>query len=203
MWFMFLLGVACIVTILVWDLRRKAAGREAASRERFEQIFQLKQDAVAAPLSRHSGSPNAGVAVAAQPRAAFSGLAVRERFLSQPQTLVYLLLRTGLPEFQIFANVTLASVLSAPGAQVADRVQQLQRQAQCRLDFVVCDRGMHIAAVVELDAPSGDDAPGLQRYKSDCLAAAGVRVVSMNPLSLPSRGDVRRLVCGATDAAAK
>jgi hypothetical protein len=38
----------------------------------------------------------------------------RERFLSQPETLVYYLLRTGMAGYEVFPRVSLASVVAVP-----------------------------------------------------------------------------------------
>ncbi len=201
-WYLFLLVVAGVSAVLVWDFRRKAARREAASKERFERMFKAKA-AAATPESSPVAAPFAEAAVAPKPPVGVSVFPARERFLGQPQTLAYLLLKAGLPELQIFANVTLASVVSVPGAEGPDREQQLRRLSQCQLDFVVCNRDMRIIAVVDLDAPVSRDAAGMQRYKSDCLKAAGVRLIRINPLTLPSREEMRGLVCGGPDAARK
>lgn len=200
-WILFLLVVAGVSAVFVWDYRRKAARREAASKERFEQIFNAKAAAAATPASAPATAPLAGVAVAPKPPTGVSAFPARERFLGQPQTLAYLLLKTGLPDLQIFANVTLAAVVSAPQAEGPDREQQLRRLSQCQLDFVVCDRNMRIIAVVDLDSPASRDTAGMQRFKSDCLTAAGVRLIRINPLSLPPRKEMRGLVCGGPDAA--
>ena len=126
----------------------------------------------------------------------------RSRFLGQRETLVYLLLKTGMPDHQIFAGVTLASVISVPGVGF-DREQQLRRLSAYLLDFVVCDRNMRIIAVVDMEAPGSADATGMERYKSDCLTAAGVRLVRINPMSLPPRDAIRGLILGGPDAAGK
>ena len=196
-WYLFLLVVTGVSAVFVWDFRRKAARRKAASKERFERIFEAKAAAAATPESSPAA---AAFAAAPKPPAGVSALPARERFLSRPQTLAYFLLRTGLPDFQIFANVTLASVVSVPQAEGPDREQQLRRLSQCQLDFVVCDRDMRIISVVDLDATVNRDTAGMQRYKSDCLTAAGVRLIRINPLSLPSREEMRGLVCGGPDA---
>lgn len=200
-WYLFLLVVACVAAVLVWDFRRKAARREAASKERFEQIFKAKAAAATASESSPAAPPSTGAPAAPKPSAGVSALSARERFLGQPQTLVYFLLKTGIPDLQVFANVTLASVVSVPGEEGPDREQKLRRLSQCQLDFVVCDRDMRIVAVVDMDAPESRDTAGMQRFKSDCLMAAGVRLIRINPMSLPSREQMRGLVCGGPDAA--
>lgn len=201
-WFLFLLVVACVVAVVIWDFRRKTARREAASKERFEQIFKAKATAATTPEPSSAAAPSTGAPTAPKPSAGTSALAARERFLGQPQTLVYFLLKTGIPDHSIFANATLASVLNAQGGSL-DREQQLRRLSQCPLDFVVCDRDMRVVAVVDLDSPESGDTAGAQRFKADCLAAAGVRFIRINPMSPPSREEMRGLVCGGPVAARK
>ncbi len=201
-WYLFLLVVACVAAVFVWDFRRKAARRETASKERFEQIFKENAAAATTTETTSAAGPSTGAAAAPKPSTGVSALPAGERFLGQPQTLVYLLLKTGMPDHHVFANVTLASVVSVTG-EGPDREQKLRRLFQCQLDFVVCDRDMRLVAVVDMDAPESRDTAGMQRFKSDCLMAAGVRLIRINPMSLPSRGEMRGLVCGGPDAARK
>ncbi len=195
-WFLLSLGVVSVIGVFVWDYRRKAARREAASKQRFNQIFRAKPEpespaAASSPVSPAPAAP----APASAAQASVAAFPPRERFLGQSGTLVYLLLKTGLPDHQIFANVTLASVLSVPGAGY-DREQQLRRLSTYPLDFVVCDRNMRVVAVVDLESPGNVDDTGTERYQSDSLKAAGIRQVRLNPASLPSRAALRELVCG-------
>lgn len=199
MWILFLLVTAGVIAVFVWDYRRKAARREAASKERLEQIFKTKAGAMPPDASPAAVSSIATAPVSKAPAGA-PAFPARERFLGHPETLVYLLLKTGIPDHQIFANVTLASVISVPGVGF-DREQQLRRLSTYLFDFVVCDRNMRIVAVLDMEAPGSADTSGMERYKSDCLMAAGVRLVRINPMSLPSRDAIRGLICGAPDAA--
>ncbi len=123
----------------------------------------------------------------------------RERFLGPAETLLYYLLKTGLSGCEVFANVSLASVVSASGAG-REREQQLRRLAQYRLDFVVCDKSMRIIAVVEVDSAVDVVGPGEQQFKADCLKRAGIRLVRVNPAALPKREQIRELVGGPAPA---
>lgn len=192
-WFLFLLGAIGVIALFIWDYRRKLAAREAASKARFERIF--KEPAAAA-------SPS-GPSPAVAPRPATGSVSsvsaaplfpARERFLGPAETATYLLLKAGIPDHEIFANVSLASVVGAPDGG-REREQRFQRLSQYRLDFVVCDRNMRIVAVVALEAASGAESQGTQRFISDCLSAGGVRQVRLNPVSLPRREEIRALVC--------
>jgi len=200
-WFLFTLMVGAIVAYCVWDYRRKAALREAASQERLLQLLEAKTAAKAAadapPASTPAADGNAPAQALPVAAAAPSG---KERFLGKAETLVYYLLKTGIPDHEVFANVTLATVVRQEGGGF-DQEQQLRRFSQHQLDFVICDKSMRIVAVVDVESPGGTDTAGAQRFKSDTLKAAGVRLVLVNPKSVPRREDIRALVCGGTAAA--
>ena len=120
---------------------------------------------------------------------------VRERFLGQHETLLYLLLKTGLPDYDIFASVSLAAIAALP-ASGAEREQQLRRLAPYQLAFVVCDKSMRVIAVVDIEAAGGAEAAGIQQFKADYLKRAGIRLVRVSPAAMPKRDQVRSLVVG-------
>jgi hypothetical protein len=171
-WYLFLFGVAAAIAFLVWDLRRKAVAREAASKQRFEEMLLVRPTAAAKLVS---------------PAATISAPG---RFLGQSETLIYRLLKAGIPDHDIFANVTLASVIGGGNEQEARRLSPY------RLDFVVCDKAMQVVAVVEMEAAGGMQAAGEKRFKADNLKAAGVRLVYFDAVRLPRRDEMRALVCG-------
>jgi hypothetical protein len=204
LWLLFLLVGAFVIAYFVWDFRKKAAAREAASEQRFEEL--LRQQAsgsgrpvppaapAAAPASHAAPVASAPAsAPAAVPVAAAAAAAVQERFLGKHETLLYLVLKTGLPDHEIFANVSLASVLALP-ASGSEREQQLRRLAPYQLDFVVCDKNMRIVAAVDLETAGGADAAGIHQFKADYLKRAGIRLVRVNPAAMPKRDQVRGLV---------
>jgi hypothetical protein len=110
-------------------------------------------------------------------------------------------LKTGLPDHDIFASVSLASVVALP-ASASEREQQLRRLAPYQLDFVVCDKNMRIVAAVDFETAGGADTAGIQQFKADYLKGAGIRLVRVNPTAMPRRDQVRALVVGSTSAAA-
>ena len=203
-WYLFLLVAAGIIVFVVWSSRKQIAAREAASKARLERMLR-------APVQPVAQAEPAPTAAAASPSAPFASLAVpalakapvavpaRERFLGQAETLLYYLLKTGLPGYEVFANVSLASVIGASGSG-HEREQQLRRLAQYRLDFVVCDKSMRILAVVEMDSAVAAVGAGEQQFKADCLKRAGIRLVRVNPAALPKREQIRALVGGPAPA---
>jgi uncharacterized protein DUF2726 len=212
LWLVFLLVCVAVIAYFVWDFRKKVAAREAASKQRFEELLREQASGsarpappaapAAAPASRAAPAAPAAAAVsAAAPVPATAAAAARERFLGQHETLLYLLLKTGLPDHEIFASVSLASVMALP-AGAAEREQQLRRLAPYQLDFVVCDKSMHVVAVVDMETAGGADAAGVQQFKADYLKRAGIRLVRVNPAAMPRRDQVRGLVVGGNAAPA-
>jgi intracellular sulfur oxidation DsrE/DsrF family protein len=203
-WYLFLLVAAGIIVFVVWSFRKQIAAREAASKARFERMLRASAQPAApaepAPTAA-AASPSAASASLAVPALAKAPAAVpaRERFLGQAETLLYYLLKTGLPGYEVFAHVSLASVISASGSG-HEREQQLRRLAQYRLDFVVCDKSMRIIAVVEMDSAVAAVGAGEQQFKADCLKRAGIRLVRVNPTALPKREQIRALVGGPAPA---
>ena len=193
--YLYLLAVAAGIVFVVWSFRKKAAEREAASKKRFGQIFGGKAPAPPPTEPPATAVPVAGVNAEREAPAAVTAVSPRERFLGQAETLVYLLLKAGLPDHGIFANVALASVISARGTGY-EHEQQSRRLAQYQLDFVVCDRNMRVVAAVEVEATSNPDAAGARRFKNDCLKAAGIRLVRINPAAPPRRDEIRALIDG-------
>jgi len=211
MWW--LLGVAVWVGVIIWlvmSYQRKMGGR---NRERDAQLEQMMAEVRAA-----KGAPAAAAVAPAGVASAVPGMAVpplatggppwhgRERLLDPPRGLIYLLLRTGLPEHEIFANLTLADVHSlGASAQGPEREQRLRRLQQTRVDFVVCTRRLQPVAVVALREATADaagkgatDAAVVERvrFTEECLAVAALRYVTLDPASPPRHGEIRGLVLG-------
>jgi hypothetical protein len=123
----------------------------------------------------------------------------RERLLDQPRALVYLLLRAGLPDHEVFANLTLADVVgTAATGPGFEREQRMRRLAQLRTDFVVCTRRLEPVAVLALKGAGAADAAAAEnaRLMAECLTASGVRYVSIDPAAPPRHAELRTLLLG-------
>jgi uncharacterized protein DUF2726 len=190
----FLVVMAIVIAVFVWDYRRKIAKREAVSKQRLAQL--LKATTPAAPPVAPPPEPVAAAATSVAPvMPSTIALPARERLLSQSETLIYYLLKTGIPDHEVFPKVALAAVVAVTG-EGYDREQQARRLSGHLLDFVVCDKGMRIVAAVQV-AAAGTEAALAQRIKADCLKAAGIRLVIINPAAMPRRAELRTLVCSA------
>ena len=204
-WYLFLLLAAGIIFFGVWSSRKQIAAREAASKARFERMLrapvQPAAPAESEPMAEAAFPSAPSVSLAAPAPAKAPALApARERFLGQAETLLYYLLKTGLPGYEVFPNVSLATVIGVSGSAY-EREQQLRRLAQYRVNFVVCDKSMRIIAVVEMDSAVAAVGAGEQQFKVDCLKRAGIRLVRVNPAALPKRDQIPALVLGPDLAA--
>lgn len=192
-WYVFLLAAAGGIAFATWNYHRRTVARRAASEARFEKIFKGQGPAPASaqpPSAAPVEPPVAANTLPATPAA--PSLATR-RFLGQAESLLYYLLKAGLPDFEVFAGVSLARVVGAAGSG-RDREQQLRRLSQYQLDFVICDKSLKVVSVIEVE--SAAEAAGDQRFKSDLLTQAGIRLVRVNPAALPRREQVRALIDG-------
>lgn len=210
-----LIPIAAIAYI-VWDYRRKMAQRAAVSAGRLTELMGVvKEVQLSASAPPPAAEKPTALPVAATPPPVTRAepeptkpepalYVVRERVLSPPQTLLYYLLRTGLPEHIVLARVSLAAVLEAgPGFAGFARDEQTRRLASLTIDFVVADRNMRPVAVVEIAAAGEGSVAETDRESARTrLAAAGVRYVELDARKLPRKEGIRAVVLGAAQAAA-
>jgi len=195
-WYVFLLAAAGGVAFIVWNFHRKTAARKAASEARFEEMFKGRPQL---PANSHSTSPAATtpggtpVPAKAPPAPPVTPSAAVQRFMGQTESQLYFLLKAALADLEVFAGVSLTRIVGAAG-DGREREQQLRRLSQYQLDFVVCDKSMRVVAVVEVESAAGAAAVGDQRFKSDMLKQAGIRLVRVNPAELPRLEQVRDLI---------
>lgn len=187
---------AAAVIYVVWAHRKRATAQSAASSKRFEQIFGSGLQGAAAAPAATGGSGAAAARVSTAPVAA--GRATpsyfrKERLLDPRHAVLFRLLVAGLPGYTVFVHVSLAALIELPPSlQGREREQRSRALAQNVLDCLVCSGEMEVVAAVDLEA--GDSAES--RIKSECLRAAGVRYVRINPAALPGVEEVGRLLLG-------
>ena len=115
-------------------------------------------------------------------------------FLAGPNKLLYLVLRTALPDHQIFPNVRLADALQIAGQPPTPQARA--QLAQARVDFVVCNKELAVVALVDIsDGNRADDV--LKRQIEPQINAAGGRYLRVAPTAIPRPAEARSLVCGA------
>jgi hypothetical protein len=198
-WFvLFVLIAAAAIAYFVWDLRRKTSAREAASAQKFAELLRAQAPASSRPQASPAAASATGFPAPAQAPSVPAAHPPAQRFLGQAETLLYYLLKTGIPDHEVFANVPLAAVVGVPGAG-PEREQQLRRLAPYQLGFVVCNKSMRVVAVAEMDTAGSVEAAGAQNFKAECLKQAGIRLVRINPAALPRRDQIRTIVCGPVE----
>lgn len=145
----------------------------------------------AGPSSSPAG-PSSFPAGAASP--ALATIKPKTSFLAGPNKLLYLVLRTALPDYQIFPNVRLADAVQVAGQPPTPQARA--QLAQARVDFVICTKELAVIALLDItDGNRADDV--LKRQLAPQLVAAGGRYLRIAPNSIPKPAAVRALVCGA------
>lgn len=176
-----------VVIFFVWAYRKKMTHKASASQERYAQLLSASQKGAA------TGTGIAASAASAMLRPADApGYSGKERLLSKSETLLFYVLRAGLPGHEIFTRLNLDAVVDTPRAlQDYERELIRRRLTQHCLDFVVCDKTMKMVAAVEFEAETEAAA-----FKAACLKSAGIRLVRINAAAIPKREDMHSLVYG-------
>ena len=182
------------VLYVVYKVRRSSQERRARSDERAAAMLAKVQmhapagiaapdPAVAPPTSQRARSLNPQGAPA---------LTRRARILTDAQRLLFLVLRTAMPEHLIMAHVRVIDLLDLSSASDADDAPLLAL-ARERLDFVVCDGDLVPIAAIMLYESGIDRVPD-ESTKVDALRAIGIRFLRFRGDSLPRPAEVRNLV---------
>ena len=200
-WLLILTPVVAIA-VLVWNYRRQAAAREVASAERMKAFLgkaatDAKADPAGSPLSAAPMPDTPAVrGVRAQPQAV-SGFASRAQLLNAEQLAIYRLLKSALPEYEVFPQMSLSSFIQpAENLTGFAREAQMRRLADTTVDFLVCDRSMKPVATAQCGARTGKAAENAA-FAAACVASTGVRWVEFSPGALPSFEGLRTWVLGA------
>jgi hypothetical protein len=200
MWYVIGFIWLAMIAGVIWSYHKKQQKREAEHAKRLSALLaytQLKPDSPAAD----SGVNAATVARSSPPLPEFCK---KLRLLPQTKALLYYVFRTGLPEHEIFANLTLADLVeleSEPAARSYEREQKVLRLTRERVDFVICTKQLEVVAAILLDRVAAPDAvqAGNARFAEECLHSAGIRLVRINPAAPPRHYEVRKLIYGAGD----
>lgn len=189
LWYLLVLVPPIAIVVLWWNYRRKADQREHVAGARWEQMMQATQSELAgAPENQSAGN---GAAVLATPAA--PGYTRRGRMLDPVETVVYFLLKNGLPDHEIMPHVGLASLLELSGSTAVQRRDLLSH----RVDFVICNKAMQPVAAIDLMAHEIPAAlTSAPDFKNRCLAHTGIRHIRWVRTALPKRDAVRELVLG-------
>ena len=178
---------------IVWDYRRKTAVRNAERAHRLQALVgAVRLEGPTEPPERLSTPIPTTTPAAVHPRAPY---ARRARLLTPAQTLLYYLLRTGLPEHVVFAQVPLAAVLE-PDALLTGlaRDQHARDLAEYTVDFVIADKSLRPWSAVVLCDAAARSAGAQNTQPAAWLKAAGMRYVELDAAALPRKEAIRALV---------
>lgn len=198
-WLGLLLAVV-VIGVFIWNYRRQAAAREAASAERMKAFLKLGRanaplNLAAAPATEDTAAAPVKGAQRQVPLAA--EFTARASLLSTEQRALYRLLQAGLPDHEICARVSLTAFI-----QPADNLAGFAREAQERrltdamVDFLVCDQSMKAVAAVQCGVRSGKAAESAA-FAAACVISTGLRWVEIPSDALPIREAMRVTVLGA------
>lgn len=196
MWFLIFLVAVALTAGIYWSFRKKLNRRTAEHARRLEVLLaELKRDSHPAASATAEASPEIAAAPAAVPERTFGK---KPRLLPQTGALLYLVFRTGLPDHEIFANLTLADLIEIePAVRGYEREQKLRRLAQQRVDLVVCTKQLEVVAAVLIDiSVSVGAAQTDSGFTESCLQAAGIRLLHVDTAAPPRHQQVRELVYG-------
>jgi hypothetical protein len=195
--------VVVIIAVFVWNYRRQTAAREAASAERMKAFMKQARAAAAsekpAAIARPAASPvTAATAPGAKaPLPLVSGFKARTPLMSNEQRALYAVLKSGLPDCEVLAQVSLATFI-----QPAENLTGFAREAQERrlidaaVDFLVCDGSMKALAAVQCGPRSGKAAE-TAAFAAACVLSTGIRWVEIVPPALPRVDEIKQQVLGA------
>ncbi len=200
------LGVAGIGAF-IWNYRRQAAAREAASAERMKAFLEQARAEAAARQPGASSAAPAAPAVVTPARAApapaaarMTGFVLRAPLLQARQGAWFDALKSALPDHVVLACVSLAAFIRPADTIVGfAREAQERRLADAVLDFVVCDRLLHPLAAVQCVARSGKAADAAA-FAAACVVSNGLRWVDVSAQTLLDAAEIRQRVLGAAQS---
>jgi cytochrome c-type biogenesis protein CcmH/NrfF len=210
LWSLILVAIlVAAVAYIVLTVRRARREHQARSEERAAAMLLALHGAQAQPrvetttvgpvtITTATVTAAARVENEAEASAAPSPLVAlrRARLLTDPQRLLYLVLRAALPDHVVMANMRMIDLLDVPaGPEAVERDPRLSALLHQRLDCVVCSNDLTpLAALVVYTAAM----PGaeLEQAKADALRELGIRFLRFRADSLPRPAEMRAVVLG-------
>lgn len=194
-----ILAVIGVIAYLFYSIHRARRTHRARSEERAAAMMialhqhvapsQVASAPAAAPPSRAASDLAAAANTPAK-------LVRRPRFLTDTQRLLYLVLRSAMPDYTLMANVRIVDLLDGTtDASSVDRSPRLRELLHARIDFIVCSTDLvPIAALVIYDA--GITAVPDESAKVDVLRELGIKFMRFRADRLPRPSEVRGIVLG-------
>jgi hypothetical protein len=195
-YFLVFLVLAAVIAGLIWAYRKKKEKRDAERAKQFDAMLaelKLNPQLAAGMAAGISASPAVAPQVVVSPVLDYSK---KERLLSQRGALLYFVFKAGLPDHEIFANLTLADLIDiGPAMRGFEREQHMRKLVLQRFDLVVCTKRLEVIAAVLIDDSS---MAGQIKFAQDCLQRAGVRMVRIDPAVPPRHQQIRELIYGSS-----
>ncbi len=198
--------VVVMVVVLVWNYRRQAAAREAASAERMKALLgKGAGDAVVSPVDiqlKTVGARNVSRAplqsvVKSKPQVV-SGFVARAQLIPAEYVPIYRLLQSALPQHEIYPCASLKVFV-----QIAENLTGFAREAQERrladaaVDFLICDKTFKPLAAIHCGAGRAGKAAEMAAFAAACVASVGMRWLELSPEAPPAPDALRAQVLGA------
>ena len=148
--------------------------------------------AAAAPPERAPGADEDSLAAATE--APSLAALRRPRVLTDPQRLLYLVLRAALPDYIIMANTRVIDLLDvAPGPEAVEHDARLRELLHQRLDCVVCRHDLVPLVAIVVHAAAMPRAPEEHKH-AESLRELGIKFLRFRADSLPRPAEMRTLV---------
>jgi hypothetical protein len=161
--------------------REEPAGRNEL--EEFVQAYRRERGVAADAVTQGAAAPPAAAPAASASHPSPAAPRARAAYLEGAKKVMYLVLRSGLPDHHVFANCSVADLLEAGGTLPP-------ALGQARADLVVCRSDLRVVAVVDVGAP----VDALKRALEAQLTSAGIRYVRVQPPALPKPAQARALI---------
>jgi len=204
---LFVVVAFAVAVYVVVSIQRARREQRARSDERAAAMMLTMQSAAGLARAAAPTSTPASQAAAAStlPRAIPPAPSIpqqpialtrRVRLLTDTQRLLYLVLRSAMPDHTIMANIRLVDLVEgATSADAIERDARLRELVRERADFLVCNADLvPIAALVIYEA--GIATVPDERIKVAALRELGVKFLRFRADSLPRPNEVRGLILG-------
>ncbi|MDB5809135.1 MAG: hypothetical protein JWN94_1257 [Betaproteobacteria bacterium] len=195
MWYLIALVWIAVMVVIVLRYTKKQRRRASERAQHMETMLVELTASAQADAAAFAAETAATAAIAKA--AANPDFRKKPRLLPQPAAVLYYVFRAGLPDHEIFAGVALTEVLELAAGIHAGRREPLQRKlAEQRLDFVICTKQLEVVAAVIVRPQPPAGAANEKPFLDECLQAAGVRLVKIDPVSPPRHHQIHALIYG-------
>ncbi|QID18123.1 hypothetical protein G3580_11035 [Nitrogeniibacter mangrovi] len=186
-WLLLLVVVVVFALLVVVLRKRRDAQREAE--EARAQAFLMQVQGAAAAIGAGTEAIVSGAMAAATETPDDTEVAMPASgptYLDRHHQIVWRWLRAGLPGCEVFARGSLRRIVGR---------ERLQKDLL--LDFVICNEGFEVLAVVDLAREGRTEAE--RNHKSQLLAQRGVRYVCWSAERLPDQTTLSAWIGGSRD----